>query len=157
MKTDLYNKIMLTIIAICLVALVIQNQTARHPQSTFTGALDVNIVGVTKELPVSIQSQKSDSNPKSPLEVKIVGTSGDIPVAIQNQKGFEFPKEPIDINIKSVGGDTLRRVGNQVVLPVGVENTVGVDVKGLNGKTMKSGLLSAGSGAAGFPVVILNK
>jgi hypothetical protein len=183
MKTDLYNKIMLTLIAACLVALVIQNQSARRPEPTRAGALDVNIVGVTRDLPVAIQSQKSDAGPKTPLEVTIVGTTKELPVAIQksddtqktplevkivgataelpvtvqNQKGFEFPTGPIDINIKSIGGDTLNRVGSQVVLPVGVRNTVDVDVKGLNGRTMSSSILSAGGGAAGFPVVILNK
>jgi hypothetical protein len=98
-------------------------QTQERP-GTPTGILDVRVVGVTKELPVAIQNQKSDDAPKAPLEVKIVEVATDIPVTVQNQKEFKFPSGAIDINITSVGGDTLSRVGNQVVLPVGVHNAV---------------------------------
>lgn len=113
--------------------------------------MDVNIVGVSKELPVAIQNQKSDTSPKSPIEVKIVGTTADLPVAIQNQKSFEFPTGPIDINIKSVGGDTLSRVGSKVVLPVGVHNTVETKIVG----PMFSGLGTLGK--EGLGVVLLNR
>ena len=155
-----YTNVVLTIIAACLLFQVVRSltqqpipvvvQTQDRP-ATPTGTLDVRVVGVTKELPVAIQNQKSDDTPKAPLEVKVVSVASDIPVTVRNQSEFKFPSGAIDINIKSVGGDTLRRVGAQVVLPVGVENTVDTKIVG----PMFSG---AGSGfKEGVGVVLLNR
>lgn len=154
-----YTNVVLTVIAVCLIFQVVHSltqqpipvvvQTQERPAAKPT-TIDVRVVDVAKELPVAIQNQKSNETPKTPLEVKIVGVSADLPVTVQNQKGFEFPTDPIDINIKSVGGDTLRRVGAQVVLPVGVENTV--DTKIVEPLFSVSGKLGRGVG-----VVLINR
>ena len=68
----------------------------------------------------------------------------------------------LNVNIQSIGGRIVSTTELPVKiqnteLPVKVQNTVDVDVKGLNGSTMKSSYSSAGAGASGFPVVVLNQ
>jgi hypothetical protein len=132
-----------------------------NKSSLYTNSILTVIAGLLAVIalrPAAPSAAKSTDLPRIPIEVKLVASSFDLPVLVKNQveKAAEV-KGPIDINIVSVGGDSLSRVGSRIVLPVGVQNTVDVDVKGLNGITMQSGILSSGRGAAGFPVVILNQ
>ena len=60
--------------------------------------------------------------------------------------------EPLAVNVVGIGGKPLDEVAGRVVLPVGVRNTVEVDIKGVDG-----GLTHVFNGSDGLPVVIINK
>ena len=87
-----------------------------------------------KPIPVTVQTQEKSATPTGTLDVRIVGVS-----------------DPLRVNLVSVGGDTLSRVGGQTVLPVGVHNTVEVNVKGVDGG------LAGPSYARGLPVWIMTR
>ena len=56
---------------------------------------------------MTVQTEDKAAIAPGTLDVRIVGVA-----------------EPLRVNVVSVGGDTLSKVGSQVVLPVGVHNTV---------------------------------
>ena len=126
----LYTNLLLTVIAACLVFQV-------------TRTLAPTPIPVTirdSAVPVTVQNPTVSESMPATLDVRVVEVT-----------------KPVDINVSRVGGDSLSRVGTHIVLPVGVHNTVDVDIKGLNGQTMMSHPASAGRGASGLPVVILNQ
>ena len=144
-----YTNTLLTIIAACLIILVGKSFT-QNQMPLANRATDVNIVGVSTNLPVLVQNQPTETNFKSPLDVVIAGTTEDLPVHIQNQTlnsvqdvrivdtANNIPviirntvdiSQPIKADISSIGGGALAGT----VLPVVVGNTVEADITGLNG------------------------
>lgn len=134
-KSTLYTNILLSVIAALLGVIAYRGGgTTVVSAGGPTGPLDVNIVSTAKDLPVMI-SGATKTAPTGPLEVKLVGSTFDLPVVVKNQpekivSPAVNPKGVLDVNIVSLGGDALRRVGAQIVLPVGVENTVDTKIVG---------------------------
>ncbi len=123
-------------------------RTARSPSLNYANViltiiaacLVFQVVRALTPKPIAVEVQNPPDKIPTTLSVRIVGIS-----------------QPLDVNLATIGNDSLSRVGGQVVLPVGVHNTVDVDIKGLNGHTMRSSIMSAGSGSEGLPVCILNQ
>ena len=154
-----YNSVLLTIMTASIVSLVYaeyKNKSEGTPVIVTNSSIPIKVNG--DGIPVMVTN--------SSIPIKVDGDG--IPVMVNNQKANNpFPTsldvrvvdiaKTMNVNLSSVGGDALSSVGGQVVLPVGVHNTVDVDIKGVNGSTMTSSILSAGGGASGIPVVVLNK
>ncbi len=154
-----YNSVLLTIMTASIVFLVYaeyKNKSEGTPVIVTNSSIPIKVNG--DGIPVMVTN--------SSIPIKVDGDG--IPVMVNNQKANNpFPTsldvrvvdiaKTMNVNLSSVGGDALSSVGGQVVLPVGVHNTVDVDIKGVNGSTMTSSILSAGGGASGIPVVVLNK
>ena len=120
----LYTNLLLTIIAACLVFQVTRAFTPTPQPVTIQNP----------SLPVVVQNPAVPESMPATLNVRVVGVT-----------------QPMDVNLARVGGDTLSKVGGQVVLPVGVHNTV---------ETKIVGPVFGGAGTGfrdGIGVVILNK
>ena len=150
---------LLAIIAACLIYQVVQpliqrlisvGNEATGPSPVASKVTDVNIVGVSTDLPVLVQNQKADIDYKSPLDVMVVGATAELPVHVENQNVKDIQdvrivgtannlpvaiqnsfriNEPLKVDISSIGGNAL----GGTVLPVIVGNTVETDITGLNG------------------------
>jgi hypothetical protein len=136
-----YNSVLLTIMTACIAFLVYaeyKNKSEGTPVIVTNSSIPITVNG--DGIPVMVNNQK-DNNPfPTSLDVRVVDIA-----------------KTMNVNLTSVGGDTLSSVGGQIVLPVGVHNTVDVDIKGVNGNTMRSSIMSAGGGQSGIPVIVLNK
>jgi hypothetical protein len=79
-------------------------------------------------------------------------TQKPVPVTVQAQgKTSSDASTTLKVDIVSVGGTALDEVEGRTVLPIGVRNTVGVDIKGVDGHL--SHVLGEGDG---LPVAVLN-
>ncbi|HVU28134.1 MAG TPA: hypothetical protein VHG71_10425 [Verrucomicrobiae bacterium] len=164
MKTDIFTKITLSLIALCLVIIVFQNWKATKetfPKSQLASdkPIDVNIVGSQKEIPVSVKNFPKEEKTSVPLEVKIIGADQDLPVFVKNQNEPTKPSNtPIDVNITEIQGHPIpeKSVNGEVVLPVGIMNTVDANILSYNGKEGNS-TDNYGNHREGFPVIIMNR
>jgi hypothetical protein len=122
MKTDLYTKAVLTVIAIALCTLAIQNmnfiQTAKaDPQRVLSDEINVNIehIGgssVYGSLPVNLKEISGSSFYGSlPINLKevngsSVGSSG-IPMNLEKVNGSSINMTGIPVNIQAVNGTSV--------------------------------------------------
>jgi hypothetical protein len=110
-KTMTYTNLMLTIIAALLCALAFESSTKSSGAGS-THVQDVNIVSVSKSLPVALDSAASRG---VPLDVTVVGNSK---VFVSNLSNQQAPIGPLDV----------RLIGSTISLPVLVANTNSLDV-----------------------------
>ena len=122
MKTDLYTKSILTVIAISLVALVFKNTTivneAKADKATFNrySAIPMNADGsinvkMVSDMDVNIRSIGGSSVYGSiPINLKEIGGSniyGSIPVNIKEYGGSGVSSNGIPVNIEAVDGSAI--------------------------------------------------
>jgi len=122
-----YTNTVLTIIAVCLIVQIVHSFTqkpipvvvqAQDRPASPTGTLDVRVVDVTKEIPVTVQKFPSDT-----IDINIKGIGGDtlsrvgsqvvLPVGVHNT---------VDVDIKGVDGHLSHVLGEGDGLPVAVLN-----------------------------------
>lgn len=120
MKTDIYTKSVLTVIAIALIALVFQNTTvipdAKADKTDFNkfatipinpdGSINVKLIA--DQMDVNIKSIGGSSVSGSlPMNLKEIGGSsfyGTIPVNVKEVSGSAVNSSGLPVNIESVNG-----------------------------------------------------
>lgn len=93
-KTDRYTKVVLTVIAVALVCLVLQNVGLTTPAQADTGTssygdvVDVRIVGTSGNIPVELEdhnlSGSFDAIPVELVDHDLSGSYDAIPVSVEN-------------------------------------------------------------------------
>ena len=127
MKTDLYTKLVLTVIAVSLVLLVLQNTTllneAKADKSNFNkfASVPINDDG---SINVKLVADQMDVNLKSIGGSSVYGT---LPINLKEIGGSSF-YGTLPVNLKEVGGSSLSTTG----LPV--------NIKAVDGYSVSSGL-----------------
>lgn len=120
MKTDLYTKSVLTVIAAALLVLVFQNLTLVHEAKAerpdfnkfanipINGDGSINVKLISDQMDVNIKSVGGSSvYGQLPVNLKEIGGSsfsGSIPVNIKELSGSSISSSGVPVNIKSVDG-----------------------------------------------------
>lgn len=127
MKTDLYTKVVLTVIAVSLVLLVLQNTTLLHDAkadgSNFNkfASVPVNDDG---SINVKLMSEQMDVNVKSIGGSSVYGT---LPINLKEIGGSSF-YGALPVNLKEVSGSSISSTG------------LAVNIKAVDGYSVSSGL-----------------
>lgn len=119
MKTDFYTKAVLTVIAVALVILVLQNSTfvneAKADQTNHNKYISIPInddgsinVKMSNEMDVNIHSIGGSSVYGAlPINLKEIGGSsfyGSLPINLKEVSGSSFSSNGLPVNIQSVNG-----------------------------------------------------
>jgi len=110
MKTDLYSKIMLTIIAGCLITIVVQQSRSKPVEIPEmpkpVGPMPVTIEDMTSRTSLGIGLSRA-------LNVRIVGVASRVSFPV------EIGAESLDVNINTIGGRSFQSdMGLEAALPV---------------------------------------
>lgn len=121
MKTDLYTKAILTVIAVALIALVFKNTTIVNEAKAETGFNKYSAIPVNKDGSINVKMMSDmDVNIKSvggssvygsiPMNLKEIGGSsfyGALPVNIKEYGGSGVNSNGIPVNIEAVDGSSI--------------------------------------------------
>jgi hypothetical protein len=120
MKTDLYTKIVLSIIAFALCTIAYQNMhfvnTANaEPKTTLSDEINVNIAhiggsGIYGSLPVNLKEMNGSSFSVLPVNVKELNGSSvynALPINVKEVSGSSVNMTGVPVNIQAVNGSSI--------------------------------------------------
>ncbi len=133
MKTDLYNKIVLTTIAVALVALLVRSLNepaqvlAQGPTRVIIAGIDVQQQQLQRGLPVYVYASNPQQQPlpvnlsqlaggrSQTLPVTVIGTANDALLAVRLVAAGKDGKAAVPVNVVQVGGSAVDEKGLPVV------------------------------------------